>query len=320
MEYGANNREKYSYGVVTDASYERFADRMGVSSETPERPSLSELQTVVDGIPSEEFAQMGEAIREDMSEPLDAELLSEALEELAAQFERFEALREMGVPQKGETPYADLTDAAWVIDEHLSETGFYEIAEAQMPQFSPEHIADTTRQLLTIDSLGDTLSDLGFPEEEQVSLVTNIVSSSNRLSWWGKAEEYPQAEDYTDTEENVEPSYVSPLPKRAVAGSLLWIDGLDWRLWQYEYVLTEDIIEKGVWDVKSMLAGVYLLGDAARRLAEDDVSDEDLATLMIASQAVMLIGQELVAADVARLSDGNRKPREAMNYDNMSFE
>lgn len=320
MKFGNNRRDRYSYGVINDASYERFADRMDLSTEAPSEPSLSDLQTVVEGISSEEFAEMGEAIREEMSEPLDAELLSEALEELEAQFDRFEELREMGVPAKGETPYADLTDAAWVIDDHLTETGFFESAESEMPQFSPEYIRDTTRQLLTIDSLGETLSELGFPEDEQVSLVTNIVSSSERLSWWGKAEEYPQAADPTETEDKVEPEYVSPLPKRASAGSLLWIDGLDWRLWQYEYILTEDIIEKGVWDVKSMLAGVYLLGDAARRLAEGSISDEDLATLLIASQAIMLIGQELVADDVARVNDEHRKPRDAMDLDKMDFE
>ncbi|MFD1568015.1 hypothetical protein ACFSAU_10965 [Halolamina litorea] len=306
---------------MNTASYERFVDRMDASTTTaPDQPSLSDLRTVVESMPSEEFAEIGQAIREDMDEPLDEELLSSALDELAGAFDDFEDLREMGVPRKGETPYADLTDAAWIIDEHLTETGFYESAEAHMPRFSPEHIADTTRQLLTIDELGDTLGDLGFPEDEQVSLLTNIVSSSNRLSWWGKAEEYPQAEEPSETEEKVVASYVSPLPKRAVAGSLLWIDGLDWRLWQYEYILTEDIIEKGVWDTKSMLAGVYLLGDAARDLAGGSISDEDLATLLIASQAIMFIGQELVADDVARINDEDRKPLNEVDFDNMSFE
>lgn len=320
MSYGTNNREKFSYGTVTDANYRRFREEMGLpATEAPERPTLSELRSVVTVGDGEEFARMGEELAGAMSAPLDADLLDEHLAALAEGFDRFDELRETGAPEYGETPYTELAEPGWAIDEHLTETGFYEAAEQVMPAFEPELIEATTRRLLTSDSLAETLSTLGFPAEEQAALVTNIVNSSDRLSWWGAGELYPEAEEQKEWSEDVVPDYVSPLQKRAVAGSLLWTEGLDWRLWQYEVLLTDDVIEKGVWDVKSMLAGVYLMGDAARRLATGDVDDEELATVVTASSAVMLIGQELIADDVARLTDEQRRPREETSYEGVSW-
>lgn len=320
MRYGSNSRDKYSYGVVTEDSYERFREEMGLpATEGPAEPTLSALRSELGGVSTEEFAEIGGRIREELSEPLDADLLRENLAELEEQFDRFDELRRIGVPGYGETPYQDLTEAARNIDEHLTETGFFESAEKHLPQFEPEYIETATKQLLTDESLIERLSGLEFPEDEQMALVTNIVNSSDRLSWWGPAELYPTADSQKEWEEKVVPEFVSPLQKRAMTGSLLWINGLDWRLWQYEVMLTDDIIEKGIWDVKSMLAGVYLMSDAARGLAEGTISDENLTTLLTASTAIMVIGQELIADDVARINDEDRKPLEETNHEDLSF-
>jgi hypothetical protein len=320
MKYGNNSREKYSYGVVTEDNYKRFREEIGLpTTEGPAEPTLSALRSELDMVSTGEFAEIGKKIREDLSEPLDAELLRRNLSELETQFGRFDELRRIGVPEYGETPYQDLTDAAWHIDDHLTETGFFAGIEKHLPQFEPEYIETTTKQLLTDESLTETLANLEFPEDEQMSLVTNIVNSSSRLSWWGPAELYPTADSKQESEEKVVPEYVSPLQKRAMSGSLLWIDGLDWRLWQHEVMLTDDIIEKGIWDVKSMLAGVYLMSDAARELAEGTISDENLTTLLTASTAIMIIGQELVADDVARINDEDRKPLEETDHENLSL-
>ena len=321
MRYGNNSREKYSYGVVTDTTYERFREEIGLpQTGGPPEPSLEALRAEIGTVPTGNLAAMGQAIREDLSEPLDGEFIADTLAEIAEQFDRFEELRQMGAPSYGETPYMEMTEAAWELNEHLAETGFFACVEQHLPSFTPEHIETTTKQLLQIASLTETLSALGFPEDEQIALVTNIVNSSSRLSWWGKSDEYPTAESYDERDDKPVEGMVSPLQERAMTGSLLWMRGLDWRLWQYQILLTDDIIEKGVWDVKSMLAGVYLMGDAARGLADGTISDENLTTLLSASTAIMLIGQELIAEDVARIKDEHRKPREEIDLEKINFE
>lgn len=315
MSFVNDDRDKYSYGVLTDSSYQLFREKMGLQTPgNPPDPTISNLQSEVGAVQTAELAEMGAAIRTELSDSLDTELLTSELARLRDRFGRFDELREMGVPAYGDTPYQDLTKPAWTIDDHLTDVGFFTTAEHHLPHFTPEYIETTTKQLLLMESLADRLSEIDFGHDEQLALVTNIVNSSDRLSWWGPADSYPVAESYEEMEEKVVPEAVPPLQKRAMTGSLLWIDGLDWHWWQNEVLLTEEIIAKGIWDVRSMLAGVYLMSDAARGLAAGTISDENLATLVIASSAIMFIGQELIAADAVRIKEEDRKPREDLSF------
>jgi hypothetical protein len=184
--------------------------------------------------------------------------------------------------------------------------GFFASAEENLPAFEPDHIEKTTRQLLNIDALPATLSEVGFGEQEQTALVVNIVNSREQLSWWMKTPDYPPAEAVDD---GVVHEYVAPLHQRAAEGSLLWTDGLDHFLWQREPLVTGEMIDRGLWDVKSMLGGYYLLGSAARDLGAGDIPDEHLTTLTTASTALMIIGQEFLINDVIRITDDKRAPR-----------
>ncbi|WP_345779379.1 hypothetical protein [Natrinema sp. SYSU A 869] len=278
------------------------------TTDVPERPILTDLQSEVIGEQTDELAEIGQTVKDELSEPLDATLIGAELSDLADEMERVPDLREIGVPEYGEAPYMELTPAAWRIEEHLSKAGFFASAEDNLPAFTPEHIKQTTRQLLRMESLAETLSKLGFSDGEQLALVTNIVNTSDQLSWWETTNDYPPVESEDGYEEGVVHEYVSPLHKRAMEGALLWIDGLDWWIWQNEVLITGEMIDRAVWDVKSMLAGVYLLGDAAERVAEETISDENLTTLITASTAIMIIGQEFLVDDIVWIAD-DRKPR-----------
>lgn len=263
-------------------------------------------------MPAAELAERGEAIRDGLSGSLDGDLIEGLLDELADEIRRVPELREIGCPERGHTPYQELITDAWELVDHLSTVGFFESAEENLPAFEDDHIAATTQQLLRMDSLTGTLSELGIPEHEQLALVTNIVNASDQLGWWQRTEDYPSVEEMAmdDHDEGIVHDYVPPLHHRAMEGSLLWIDGLDWHLWQKEVLISPEMIEKGVWDVKTMLAGVYLLGDAARRLADGEISDENLTTVTTAATAMMVIGQEFLVDDVAWIDDDERKPAE----------
>lgn len=310
MAYGTNPRQSYSYGHVDRENKKQFQHALGISSDRPTEPTIQSFRPIeTKAQHTAELAEMGGAIQNSLSGTLDAALIEREVSELATCFERFPELRKMGTPEYGETPYQDLTTAAWRLVDHLKEVAFFEATEEHLPAFTADHITSTTKRLLQMDSLPDTLTTLGFSDHEQVALVTNIVNASEQLSWWDPTADYPSIDDVDDFDEGIKYQFIPPLHHRAMGGSLLWIDGLDWHLWQNEVLLTQPMIERGVWDVKSMLAGVYLLGDATRRLAEGTISDESLTTLATASTAIMIIGQEFLVDDIARITDEERKPR-----------
>ncbi|OIB58088.1 hypothetical protein [Natrialba sp. SSL1] len=312
MAYGTNPQEKYSYRVVTDMNRQRFQEALGLpTTDAPSLPALTENNVGAQPKATEQFATMGQAIRENLSEPLDEKLIATELTGITAAFNRLPDLRTSGIPARGETPYEELTPSAWRLTEHLEEVGFFASAEETLPAFTPEHITTATRQLLTQDDLTETLADLGFTDDEQVALITNIITAREQLSWWERTIEYPPVESQEEHEEGVVYDTVPPLHERAMAGSLLWIDGLDWWLWQQEVLITDEMIDNALWDIKSMLAGIYLLGKATLGLAKGTIADEDVATVTTASTAMMIIGQEYLAEDIAWIDDQMRKPRAA---------
>jgi len=312
MAYGTNPQGVYSYRVVNETNRQRFQEALGLpTTDAPSLPALIDRQVDTQPRTTKQFAAMGEAIRDGLSEPLDTKLIINELSGITTTFDQLPGLRTSGIPARDETPYQELTPPAWRLTEHLEEVGFFTSAENTLPAFTPKHITTTTRQLLKQDDLTETLADLGFPDDEQVALVTNIVTAREQLSWWERTLDYPPVESQEEHEEGVVYDAVPPLHERAMAGSLLWIDGLDWWLWQQEVLITDEMIDNALWDIKSMLAGVYLLGEAVLGLAEGTVADEDVTTVTTASTAMMIIGQEYLAEDIAWIDDEMRKPRAA---------
>ncbi|ADD04328.1 uncharacterized protein Nmag_0743 [Natrialba magadii ATCC 43099] len=306
MAYGTDPRERYSYGEVSDDERREFLKALGViAGGTIAGATLHDLRAEVSSGTASGLAEMGQGIRDGLTGSLDATLLSNQLGALTASFEQLPELEAMGVPEAGSEAYQALTEPAWAINEHLADVGFFASAEQTLPAFTPEHIETTTRQLLHLDALPATLAEVGFAEQEQAALVTNIVNAREQLSWWMPAEAYPPAEAVDD---GVVHDYVAPLHQRAAEGSLLWIDGLDHFLWTNEVLVTSEMIDRGLWDIKSMLGGYYLMGSAARDLAEGSIADEHLSTLISGSSAIMIIGQEFLLDDVIRITDDKRAP------------
>lgn len=290
---------------VSVEDHETMARNLGISESSGEELTMEELRRAVDASDDSTFASMGTAIREDLTGRLDGELLERELESLAEQIRRLPEVRDVGIPD-GETEpevlYRELVEPGWEIYDHLVETGFFDSVEANLPRFTPEHIERTAHGLIQAEPLADALEECGFDEREQTVLVMNVVNNNNRLARWTPAKDIPD-----EVEFNVED--VPPLQQRAMGGSLLWVKNLDIHLWQKKFLITDEILDDGYWDVKAMLGGLYVMATAAREIAEEgSLSDQELAAALSASTAIMITNQEEIVKDMFWITEEMRKP------------
>lgn len=290
---------------VSVADQEALAKNLGISRESDDELTMAELRGAIDATADPEFASMGEAIRDDLTGKLDSDLLERELAALSTQINRLSEVREAGIPG-GETEpevlYRALVEPGWEIYDHLVETGFFDSVESNLPRFTPEHIEGTAQELIQAEPLAATLEECGFDEREQTVLVMNVVNNNNRLARWTPTKDIPD-----EVEFNVED--VPPLQQRAMGGSLLWVKNLDIHLWQKKFLITDDILDDGYWDVKAMLGGLYVMATAAHEIAEKgSFSDSQLAAALSASTAIMITNQEEIVKDMFWITEEMRKP------------
>lgn len=304
---------EYTESGLSDDERRDFLKVLGVAGAVAtggtalEEVTLSDLREAVAVESTGEFARRGEAIRNGLTGELNAELLGAEMAGIADAIDRLPEVRAAGIPGRGEELYGELTNAAWRIDEHLSEVGFYASTEANLPRFGPDHIEAMSKQLVQTEALEVALSEVGFGEREQTELVANVVRQSDHLAMWQPTWGYEAVEGGDEFEIN--PEYVPPLHERAAAGALLWIDGLDEHLRQKRVLITDRMLDDGIADVRAMLGGFYLLSDAAERLGRGDVSDAELTALVSGSTAILIAGQTDLQYDLVRITDEMRAPR-----------
>lgn len=266
--------------------------------------TFDELRSSVEAEQSEAFAAMGESIRSDLSGRLDPALFDVELSNIAAGIERLPRLEAAGTLDEPGSAYHELAAPAWTVYDHLAETGFFRSAEVNLPRFTEEHVASSAREIVHAEPIETALSNLGFADEEMVALVSAVVTSADRLAWWVPTSDIPQEVEQFD------PADVAPLHQRAIGGALLWIDELDQQLWQRRRLITDEMVANGLRDVKTMLAGTYLVAEAAHDVAGPGaLSDSQLAATLTTGAAVAIVGQEDVAADLFRITDEMRAPR-----------
>jgi hypothetical protein len=304
---------EYTESRLSDDERREFLKVLGVAGAAAtggtalEEVTLSDLREAVTVESTGEFASRGEAIRNGLTGELNAELLGAEMTGVADAIDRLPEVRAAGFPDRGETLYAELTSSGWAIDEHLSEVGFYASTEANLPRFGSEHVEAMAKQLVGIESVEVALSEVGFDAHERTDVVANVVRQSEHLAMWQPTWGYEEVEGGDEFE--VEPEYVSPLHERAAAGALLWIDGLDKHLRQKRVLITDQMLDDGIADVRAMLGGFYLLSDAADRLARGDISDAELTALVSGSTAMMIASQTDLQYDLVRITDEMRAPR-----------
>ncbi|UPV98759.1 hypothetical protein M0R88_09455 [Halorussus gelatinilyticus] len=276
---------------------------VGAASEL----SLSDLRGAVGGESAEQLATYGEAIRADLAGGLDGGRLAGALSGIEAGIAQLPELRAAGFPDEPGTAYQEVAEPAWEAYDHLAEVGFFAAAERHLPEFTPDHVRATAAELIRAEPLTAALADAGLTERERTAVVVDAVNNNDRLSHWVSTAALPA------DPEDFDPANVAPLHQRALGGALLWIDELDQQLWQREVLLTESMLDDGIWDVKQMLGGVHMFVSAARDVAgPEELSDSQLAAALAGGSAVAIRGQERIEADLFRITDADRAPMEGI--------
>lgn len=275
-----------------------------VAGATVEEMAMEDLAEAVTVESAGELAERGQKIRAGLTGQLDAALLAEGMAGIAETIKQLPETRAVGVPAMGEALYAELTEPAWRIDQHLTEVSFYESAEIALPAFSADHIETTTKQLIQSEAIGPVLSEVGFDEQVQLALLANVVGNAEHLTMW-----QPTWMLQDERVEDIQAELVEPLHRRAAAGALNWIDGLDHFLAQREVLITDAMLDTGLEDIGTMLGGFYLLSAAAEGIASGEVSDADLTALVTGGSGILITGQMDLQYDLVRITDEMRAPR-----------
>lgn len=266
--------------------------------------TFRELSSAVEPETDPAFASMGESIREDLSGRLDADLLEAALRDVASEIDRLPEVRDVGVPDETEGLYDEVAAPGWRAYEHLTDVGFFESVEENLPRFTPEHIAHTARELVLAEPLTSELDEIGFDDREKTALLMDVVNNNTRLARWVPTRDIPD-----DVEFDV--SFVAPLHQRAVGGALLWIRDLDGHLWRNEVLVTDAILDDAVKNVKGILGGLYVVLMAASDIAgEGRLTDGQLTAALTAGAAIDIIEQEELMREVYYITDEMRAPSE----------
>lgn len=304
MGYESTNHD------ISDEQRRNFLKALGLAGgavlagTAMEDLAMEDLAEAVTVDSADELAERGLKIRAGLTGELNAALLAEEMVGVTEAIERLSVVRAAGVPAMGETLYADLTESAWRIDRHLTEVGFYESAEIALPAFSTDHIETTTKQLIRSEAIGPVLSEVGFDEQVQLALLANVVGNVEHLTMWQPTW---MLQDERVTEIRAE--FVEPLHRRAAAGALNWIDGLDYFLAQRKLLITDEMLDAGLEDLRTMLGGFYLLSAAAAGIASGEVSDADLTALVTGGSGILITGQTDLQYDLVRITEEMRAPR-----------
>lgn len=293
---------------VSAEDHDELMENLGISESTvDERVTLEGLHEEIDAETDPEFASMGEAIRNDLTSDLDAELIERELSNLSTQIGRLPEVREQGIPEgeeEAERLYRDLIEPGWRVYDHLVDVGFFESVEANLPRFTPEHIEHTANELIQAEPLSSALADCGFDDHEQVVLMMNVVNNNTRLAQWVPTKDIPEGVEF-------DVSNVPPLHQRAMGGSLLWINALDVHLWQKQVLITEEILDNGYWHIKALLGGLYVMAMAASEVAAGEngsLTDAQVTAALSASTAMMIINQDGIMQEMFRITEEMRAP------------
>ena len=298
-------------GHVTSEEQRQMAKTLGIGDLSgDEELTLSEIKSALEDESEPKFDSIGKAIRADIEGQLDDELLAEELANLGTQIGRLREVRDAGIPNGEREPerlYRELIEPGWRIYDHLTDVGFFESVDVNIPRFTPEHIKSTAHGIVQADPLADELTDIGYDDEEQTALVMNVTNNDMRLSRW-----VPTADIPNEVEFEVE--HVPPLHQRASGGALLWIRTMDVHLWQKQVLITDRILDDAYWDIKAMLAGLYLMTRAALEIADseqDSLTNSQLTAALTGGAAIMIINQEDLCRDAYYITEDMRASSEA---------
>lgn len=268
--------------------------------------TLDDVRSAVTTSVTTDLATTGEQLRADLAGALNADLLATHQDQLTTHASTLPGVPDTGLPQHGpRTDFLAVAEATRPVYTHLINTGFFEATTTHLPEFTSDYLIDSVQAFVGSDRLAAPLQDLNLADGEGVDLVATVVGYADQLTHhWIPTDEITR-EHFTDIE------YVPPMTQAAAGGVLLWLEDLDDHLWRNSQLLTEDILGDAAWYGHTMAAGLQLMTEGAKVIAEDDrsIGDDELTALLSTGFAVQTISQHLLPEDVYWVSDAMRGDR-----------
>lgn len=299
-----HNQRRY----VSDEDRREFLKVLGVSSAVAVGgATFDEVREATATEPTEELAAIGQSIQSDLTGTLDASVLADQQTAIAEATAALPTAIERGLPEDGpRAEFAAVAEAARPAYEHLVATDFFESTTEHLPAFSPAYLESSVEAFVGSEALTRPLEAIELTGEEGVDLLATVVANAEELAahHWVATDEIPR--------EQVEfGEYIPPMTQAAAGGALLWFDDLDQHLWQHKVLLTDEILADATWHAQSMAAGIQLMTEGAKVIADESgtLSDAELGALLSTGFAVQAISQALLPQDVYWISDEMRAPR-----------
>jgi hypothetical protein len=293
---------------ISDEDRREFLKVLGVSSAVAVGgATIDEVREATAADPTEELASIGQAIKADLAKSLDAEVIVSQQAAIAEAATAVPTAVEKGLPANGpRSEFAAVAEAAWPVYDHLVETSFFESTTQHLPAFSPSYLESSVEAFVGSEALTAPLKDLGFTGGEGVDLLATVVANAEDLSThhWVATDEIPREQvGFGD--------FIPPMTQATAGGVLLWLEDLDQHLWQDKVLLTDDILADTAWHGQLMAAGLQLMTEGAKVVAEEsgELSDGELGALLSTGFAVQAISQALLPQDVYWITEEMRAPR-----------
>jgi hypothetical protein len=294
------------YTTVTDEERRDFLKILGVAGAVgASSVTITEVRESLGSNTSEEFAEVGGAIKTDMAGNINAELIAEHQSALTTAVTAMPAAVESGQPleQRTET-FGTIAEEGWAIYEHLKEAGFFQSTTEHMPAFNPGVLTTSTEAFLASGALTAPLEEVGLDGQAGIDLVAPTINEAEKLSHfhWIASGGIPADHEIADI--------LPPITQRVAGGVLLWLQNLDTHVYQKQILITDEILSNGIWDVQGMAAGFHLLSEGAKAIGTESgrFSDAELGTLVITSIALQEIGQRLLPVHMHWISEKMRDP------------
>ena len=291
---------------VTDEERRDFLKAIGIAGAfTAGGVSLNELRGAVSAGAAEELAPIGQAIKADLTGSLNGSFIAEQQAAFASAVAAAPEAVESGsafLPESN--AFGAIAEEGWPVYEHLAEVGFFESTAEHMPAFNPQVLTESAQAFVGAEALVAPLEELGLSSQASVDLVVPTVNEAEKLSHfhWIASGGFPEDHYMSDT--------LPPITERAAGGVLLWFQNLDQHLYNKQILITDEILQNGLWDVQGMAAGFHLMAEGATAIADDSgrFSDGELAALFTTSIALQEIAQRLLPVHMHWITEEMRAP------------
>lgn len=302
-------RQQRQQRHVPEEDRRRFLKVLGLGSAVAVGgATLDDVTRAVPETTAGELAPIGQEIQADLGGSLDATLLATQQETFV---ESTNLLGSAAYELSAEGPrdeFATVADAGQPIVDHLAEVGFFESTTQHVPALTPSYLETAAKTFVGSEALTAPLEDIGLVDGEGVDLVATVIANAEDLSTY-----HWVATDAIPRQQVERGEFIPPMTRAASEGVLLWLADLDAHLWQKQPLVTDDILADASWHARSMAAGLQLVTEGARAVAEEtaSLSDGELAALLTTGFAVQAISSALLPQDVYWITEEKRAPRES---------